>query len=144
MSLPLPITRTALLWLMLSTLCVRAQTVDEAARTTIRSLIEFQLAAFARDDADAAFGLASDAIQQKFGDARTFLGMVKSAYPVVYRPASVAFLAAEGGGDRYSQPVHFADYNGQLWLALYALIRLPDGSWRINGCALQPLPGSNT
>ncbi|HEY4162815.1 MAG TPA: DUF4864 domain-containing protein [Dongiaceae bacterium] len=57
----------------------------------IRHVVEAQLAAFQRDDGTAAFGFAAPAIRQKFGDAATFMAMVKSGYPAVYRPKSVAF-----------------------------------------------------
>lgn len=133
----------ALVLILLSTNLL-AQTPTPAEAASIKSIIETQLAAFTADDAEAAYAVASDAIREKFGDARTFLNMVKGAYPVVYRPLSVTFLAPERMGDGFGQRVQFADHDNQLWLALYAVIRLPDGSWRINGCVMQKLEGSPT
>lgn len=136
--------RLVLAWLLLMIVSAHANTPTADERAAIQAIIEAQLAAFARDDAEAAFALASRPIQEKFGDARSFMAMVKTAYPVVYRPASVAYLTPEGGDGRFTQQVHFIDEEGRHWLALYALIRLPDASWRINGCAIQAAPGEAT
>lgn len=136
--------RFAMLWLLLAFTNADAQTPAETERAAIQAIIEAQLAAFARDDAEAAFALASDLIQEKFRNAPGFMLMVRTAYPAVYRPASVTFLPPEGGGNRFTQRVQFGDQDGRLWLALYEVIRLPDASWRINGCAMQPMPGTGT
>lgn len=111
---------------------------------SIRSLIEAQLAAFAEDDAHAAFALASEAIQGKFGDARTFLAMVRQGYPAVYRPAQVAFLETKVNGSAFIQHVRFVDAAGQAWSGLYEVIRAPDAGLRINGCALRKLEDQHT
>lgn len=69
-----------------------------------------------------------------FGSAERFMAMVRSSYPVVYRPASVAFLVPEATPDEVLQGVHFTDGRGSLWLALYHLERQPDDTWLISGC----------
>jgi hypothetical protein len=71
-----------------------------------------------------------------FGTADRFVAMVRASYPVVYRPASVAFLVPEASGDDIVQGVHFTDAAGALWLAVYRVQKQRDGSWRIGGCEL--------
>jgi ketosteroid isomerase-like protein len=116
---------------------------DEAAiaaaeRAAIRSVIERQIAAFAKDDAAAAFGFASPSIQRQFGTPETFMGMVQSGYRPVYRPHSLSFREAtrvEGG---VVQEVDVIGADGKSARAFYLMEREQDGSWRINGVSLLP------
>jgi hypothetical protein len=119
-------------------------TLTEAAAQSIRAVIEAQLAAFSADEAEKAFSFASDSIRETFGSAENFMRMVKTSYPVVYRPSSVSFLPPELLGEDVYQGVKMTDEDGQLWLAVYRMQRLADDSWRIAGCALKPLAGSLT
>ncbi len=64
-----------------------------AGGAEIRGVIERQLAAFERDDADGAFAFASPGIRRRFGTPETFMDMVRRHYPPVYRPRDVAFGA---------------------------------------------------
>ncbi len=114
---------------------------DAADRKSIRSVIEAQIAAFARDDAEAAFGFAAPGIQAKFGDASTFIAMVRAAYGPVYRPAEVGFLNLDLSGAAPVQHVLIVDSEGEPFLALYPMQRQPDGNWRIAGCVLIPWRG---
>ncbi len=104
----------------------------------VREIIEAQLAAFASDDAQRAFGFASPSIQAQFGSAPVFLRMVREGYPVVYRPATVAFFVPEFAQGLALQTVRMTDADGKAWLAFYQLERQPDGSWRIGGCIVEP------
>lgn len=112
----------------------------QAARTVIQA----QLEAFAADDAVRAFSYAAPALRERFGTPQVFLAMVRAAYPVVHRPAAVAFLVAQMLGGELVQPVHFTDSAGELWLALYRLQRQPDRSWRISACELSRARGLST
>ena len=124
----------------------RSQTefMSAADAEAIRSVIEAQLAAFAADDADAAFAFASEGIRKTFGTADNFLAMVKASYPVVYRPASVLFLDPEKIDDEIMQGVEMSDDTDRLWLAVYRMQRQTDNTWRIDGCVLKSLPGSRS
>ena len=82
------------LWTFTSFFGLYAQTVEPLRpddRAAVRLVIEGQLAAFAADDAEQAFSYASETIQATFMTARNFMDMVRIAYPVVYRPASLSF-----------------------------------------------------
>jgi len=102
----------------------------------IHQVIEAQLDAFQHDDGTKAFGFATSMIQQKFGDAATFLQMVKTGYPPVYRPRSVAFeklVDTQYGPD---QILKLIGPDGLAYTAHYMMQKQPDGSWLINGCYL--------
>lgn len=111
-----------------------ALTRDE--NTAIRQTVRSQLDAFANDDAEKAFALASRSIRRRFGTAQQFIALVRNDYPVVYRPASVEFYEADQIGGKVYQPVQFSDRSGQYWLAMYEVQRQPDGRWLINGSRL--------
>jgi len=106
-----------------------------------RKLVQAQLDAFAADDAERAFGYATSAIREAFGAPDRFLAMVKSAYPVVYRPSSVSFLKAAWIEGSLTQVVQLTDEAGLVWLAVYSLERQQDKRWAIAGCELFPSPG---
>lgn len=107
----------------------------------VQRVVREQLAAFAADDAERAFSLASASIRAMFGTAAQFMQMVRSSYPVVYRPASVAFMQPKPDDDVVVQPVHMTDQGGHSWIAYYRLQRQQDSGWRIAGCVLVPNTG---
>lgn len=128
------------LWLGLSGLAfgpsLATAAVTAAQARQAQMLVRAQLDAFAADDAPLAFSFAAASIQQMFGTPERFLQMVRTSYPVVYRPASVAFLAPKQDGKAIVQPVHMTDGQGGSWLAVYRLLQQKDKSWRIAGCVL--------
>jgi hypothetical protein len=101
-----------------------------------QNVVQSQLAAFAKDDADKAFSYAAPELRKTIGSSSAFMAMVKRSYPVVYRPASVAFLKPESSGDDVVQRVQMLDASGASWLAVYSLQRQKDKTWRISGCVL--------
>jgi hypothetical protein len=109
-------------------------------RGAIRQVIEGQIAAFQRGDGNAAFAYASPGIQAKFGDPETFMKMVETGYAPVYRPREVEFRDIEMHGGTPIQKVLVVGPDGQPVMALYAMERQPDGSWRISGCTLVKAP----
>ncbi len=122
----------------------RAATVSRADARQVRQVIEAQLAALAADDAERAFSYATAALRRQFGSAEHFIAMVRGAYPVVYRPASVSFMQPEADGAAILQGVQMADAGGTLWLASYRLERQRDRHWRIAGCVLSPSAALST
>lgn len=107
----------------------------------VRAVIEAQIDAFRQDDAARAFALATPGIREKFGSPENFMHMVRSAYAVVYRPASVAFEAPVAVDGQIVQPVRMIDAEGRAWIAVYPMQRQPDGSWLTDGCQLGRLSG---
>lgn len=116
---------------------IAAQPLESGDRAAVRQIIEAQLAAFADDDAQQAFSYASPTIQETFITARNFMDMVRIAYPVVYRPASLSFQVPYLQGNEVWQTVEMRDSEGVPWTAIYTLLRQPDGLWRISGCVLR-------
>lgn len=102
----------------------------------VRTVVAAQLAAFASDDARKAFSFAAPNVREAAGSATSFLAMVRRDYPVVYRPASIAYLKPEGIDDEVLQRVQMLDANGDSWLAVYSLQRQKGNIWRITGCAV--------
>lgn len=115
--------------------------VSAADRAAIRGVIDGQMAAFQRDDSAAAFAFAAPSIQAMFGTPENFLAMVRNGYAAVYRPRAVAFENMIAGD--VGQPVQLVRVvgpDGQPVIAAYEMTRLPDGTWRINGCVLLKAP----
>ena len=113
-------------------------TEDAAA---IRAVISEQLDAFAHDDGERAFALATTGIRERFGSPEIFMEMVRTGYPVVYRPKSVRFEKPAVVDGEVIQPVRMTDADGESWIAFYPMQRQPDGRWRINGCQVERLRG---
>ena len=109
-----------------------------AQETSVRAVVEGQLAALARDDAVKAFSFAAPNVRQAVGSPAAFLAMVRLGYPAIYRPASVAFLKPEGKEGQAIQRVQMVDASGDAWLAIYSLQLQKDRSWRITGCNVVP------
>ncbi len=138
----------AMLGLLAPALAFAAVLAEPDARA-VRQVVQAQLDAFAADDAERAFSYASGAIRAQFGDAPTFMAMVRSGYPMVVRPAAVSFFQAqtearEGGAEgapatarqNVQQNVHLRDREGRLWMATYLLERQAGAGWLINGCVV--------
>lgn len=120
-----------------------APRADADTADDIRQVIEGQLEAFQRDDGTAAFSYASPSIQQKFRSAETFMQMVQSGYPQVYRPRAVEFEELNLEGDRAVQRLFFVGPDGGGSLALYFMERQPGGGWKIDGVQIQRLPDTS-
>ena len=111
-----------------------------ADQKAIRSTIQSQVEAFRRDDGERAFGYASPGIQGMFGSAEIFMEMVRQGYQPVYRPRSFEFAEIVTLNGQITQKVHVVGPDGRGVTAFYPMTRLPDGTWRIDGCYLQATP----
>jgi len=110
--------------------------VSPSDQTAIREVIQGQVDAFRRDDGAAAFGYASPMIQGMFGQSDVFMEMVRQGYRPVYRPQVFDFREIVEMNGEIAQKVHVVGPDGRPVTAVYPMTRLPDGSWRINGCYL--------
>ena len=113
-----------------------AADVGSDDRAAIQQVIRDQIAAFGRDDGDAAFAFAAPGIQRMFGNAETFMAMVRGGYQPVYRPREFAFRTLVVIDGNLIQPVAIVGPDGRRVTALYHMERQPDGTWRIAGCHL--------
>ena len=105
-------------------------------KAEIIAIIEKQIDAFRRDDGVEAFSYASPGIQARFGNAENFMATVISAYQPHYRPRSVQFQSLVTLRGQPTQRVLLVGPDGLPVIALYSMVRMPDGSWRIDGCFL--------
>ncbi|HKU97707.1 MAG TPA: DUF4864 domain-containing protein [Vineibacter sp.] len=113
-----------------------AEPPDAADGAAIRSVIDSQIAAFRRDDGEAAFAYAAPTIQRMFGTVDHFMAMVRGGYQPVYRPQTYRFGTLGVIDDVIVQKVHIVGPDGSAVTAFYTMEKQPDGTWRIAGCAL--------
>jgi hypothetical protein len=122
--------------LAMSLLSAASAQLNETTAQAVKNTVQAQLAAFAKDDADLAFSYAAPTIRAMFETPQNFMAMVQDAYPVVYRPEKLLFLAAAGTASAVVLPVKMWDKEGQSWMATYKLERQADGRWLIVACVL--------
>jgi hypothetical protein len=126
------------LWLCLATTSQAQEVnVSPADREAIRTIIQSQIEAFRRDDSETAFGYASPMIREMFGTPDNFMDMVRRGYPMVYRPQVFDFAEIVLLNGEPAQKVHVVGPDGRPVDAFYPMTKLPDGSWRIDGCYLR-------
>ena len=125
----------ALLWAS-GALAAQGEGVSKADARAIQVTVQSQFDAFARDDAVAAFALASSATRAQFGTPDKFMAVVRERYQAVYRHRVAFFTDAERVAGGVVQSVRLTDAADRVWVALYRLAREADGKWRILGCEL--------
>ena len=108
------------------------QTLAQTAGELIEDVIQSQIKAFQADDFATAFTFASPMIQGMFGSPERFGQMVKQGYPMVWRPAEVAYTGLTERAGRLYQNVLITDQTGAVHLLEYEMIETADG-WEING-----------
>ena len=134
--------RLAIAWALASA-CALAQvpgtsTLPAQEWRQIRSAVESQRAALVAGDAARAWGYASRGIREQFGDADTFLAMVRDSYlPLIEARDAVTLEGAVIDG-QVIQPVRLVLPDNTVLVALYTMVRERNGAWRINGCVLAP------
>jgi hypothetical protein len=118
----------------------RAPVNAEDPLDTTRNMIEEQIRAFLKDDADTAYSFAAPGIKALYPDKNLFFAMVKKSYEPVYHPGNYAFgrsRSIDNGGTIY-QEVLISGRDGKDWTAIYQVMRQPDGSYKINGVQIVP------
>jgi hypothetical protein len=123
-------------------LWVAVASAEDLNPASSRAIIERQLDAFARDDAEAAYALAAPTIKQMFADADHFMAMVRDHYGAVYRHRSVEFGAFKESDDEASLEATLVDNDNVVWTALYSFRRVSNGDWLISACVLVKSEGS--
>lgn len=111
-----------------------AQADETKDRKESRAVIEAQLEAFKQGDSAKAFSYATPNIQTMFGDAETFMQMVREGYDVVVKPVTVRFVKFETDGMNALHAVQMIDRQKTLWNVYYVLEKRSDGTWRISSC----------
>ena len=114
-----------------------ARAPQESDWNKMRTVINAQLEAFRRDDANAAYSLAAPEIRSLFRTPGEFMRMVRTGYKAVYRPHSVRFLHHFMVAGQPVQPLEIMTAEDQLIVAYYVMQRQRDGSWKIADCSLK-------
>ena len=114
----------------------------EAQRQAMQSVVGAQLEAF-RDGRHAdAFSYAAPSIQAMFGDVDTFIQMVRRGYAPVYSNKGFNFANSfTDTSGHFAQRVVIDAKDGKRYEALYTLLQLADGSWKITSCTLLEITG---
>jgi hypothetical protein len=112
---------------------------QEGAEGAIREVIQRQIEAFLADDFARAFAFASPAIKQLFRTPDNFGRMVREGYPMVWRPADIAFGELREVAGRLWQRVIVTDRSGVVHVLDYQMIPTGEG-WQINGVHILRAP----
>jgi hypothetical protein len=110
-------------------------------RKDVIGVLKSQIQAFRRDDGRTAFSYASPDVQDQYGTPAAFLRRFSIAYKAVYRPQSVTFLNLAYSRGRLVQRVLLLGPDGNAVIALFPMVQVDDGSWRMDGCVLIPATG---
>jgi len=105
------------------------------ANAGVEAAITRQLEAFKRNDGAGDHAIASPMIQVMFGDARTFVRMVETGYPQIFRSRSSRFVKLSLIDGRQIQTVLIEGQDGSVITAAYEMVEI-EGQWRINGVTL--------
>lgn len=108
---------------------------EEARDTAIHEVVTRQLDAIKKDDATAAYAIASPAIQMMFGNSAAFMSMVQRGFPQIYRSIGHKFLNIDTSAGTVMQRVLIESEKGSV-IVRYEMIEI-DGNWRINGCMIE-------
>ncbi len=121
----------------------RSDSLGSGDRQAITGLITSQLQAFAADRDAEAYSYAAPVVQLAFPTLDSFMAMVRSGYSPVYRNNGYRFGAdATDATGRPTKTVILKGTDGKTYEALYTLQRQPDGTWKIAGCSIRVLPGT--
>jgi hypothetical protein len=104
----------------------------------IKKIIVDQRGALKAGDAAKAFSYASPGIRDQFGDAATFIGMVRTAYSALLTARYTEFLEGAVIDGAVIQPLRLVDTDNTVRVALYIMERQGNGTWRIGGCRIAP------
>jgi hypothetical protein len=105
-----------------------------------RQVIQRQIDAFLKDDADTAYSFASPGIKARYPDKTAFFAMIRNSYQPVYHPGNYAFGRSKSiaDGALILHEVTITGQDGKNWKALYKMARQPDGSYKIDGVLILP------
>ncbi len=130
---------------LLLTLPVRAASYDpdfprlsKKDRSAMRHVVEAQLKAFLRDDAELAFSFATPTVQRRFRNAEEFLPFVRDVYPAISRSHDVEFRQIKLTEDGPELLIFLIGPGSQPLHGHYLMEKQRDGRWKIDGCKITP------
>ena len=111
-------------------------TLRAADWSAIKKVIVEQRSALKSGNAAKAFSFATPAIREQFGDAATFIDMVRALYSALLTARYVEFLDGAVIDGAVVQPLRLIDADNTVRVALYIMEQQPNGTWRISGCRI--------
>lgn len=121
----------------------RADDLTPQDKTAVQQVLSGQLDAFKSGNGPLAYSFAAPIITGIFPTAENFMAMVKRGYGPLYTNQQYSFgAAAIDSSGRLTQHVTVTAGDGKRYEAVYALQKQPDGSWKIAGCTLVEIPGT--
>ncbi|MGV3741658.1 MAG: DUF4864 domain-containing protein [Burkholderiaceae bacterium] len=102
----------------------------------IRSVIQSQLHAVSRDDAEVAFSFTSTSTRGELGSPDDFMDLIRHDFPMLYRHRQVMFEEPDIDVNHATQIVQFIDEKDSVWVGIYKMQREKNGSWKVAGCQL--------
>jgi hypothetical protein len=125
-------------------LVASAALADGAASTDAQRTIESQINAFRAGKDAEAYSYAAPSIKGYFPTVEGFMDMVKGGYSPVWQPRDFQFgKTKDAGAEAVVQEVEIIAKDGTAWVALYSLIKMRDGSWKISGVQLLKADGGS-
>ena len=106
--------------------------VSAGPKEDVHETITSQLEAFVDDDFAKAFTYASPSIRSMFKTPENFGRMVRSGYPMVWRPEKVTFLQHRKNSSGRIQDIQILDQRGAVHYLRYFLTDTSSG-WKISG-----------
>ncbi len=109
----------------------------EAGGMDARTVIQRQLDAFQRGDAEGAYALTSPDLKAAYSNSVSFMDQVRSGNTPFFHRRITEFEDFVLNGDRAAQSVVVVDDDSDVGgTSSGQLSRLPDGSWLIDGVIL--------
>lgn len=110
--------------------------LSRADWNAIRDVVVDQRDAIVAGDGTRAFAYATPGIRRKFGDAATFLDMVRHAYSPLVEARDAQPLEGLIVDGRVVQPLQLVMPDNAVLIAIYTMELQPGGAWRISGCVV--------
>ena len=104
----------------------------------IRAVVADQRSAIVAGDARRAFAYASPGVRERFGNARTFLAMVRESYAPLAEGRDAQLLDGAVVEGRVVQPLQLVMPDETVLIAIYTMEQQRGGAWRISGCLIVP------
>jgi hypothetical protein len=101
-----------------------------------RALIERQLSAFERGDAEDAFNATGPELKANFATSGNFMDAVRANYTPFFHHRVTEFGLFAQAGDEAAQGLTLVDDDNNVWSVVYKLGRQPNGAWLIEGVLL--------
>lgn len=108
----------------------------------MRATIMAQLQAIQENDAKGAFDLNTHEIREHFGTPDAFMGMVRRSYSALYDvrdPDFIEVTAMNMDDGINVQALKWKADDGRMMVAVYEMLKSPDGMWRVRKCMLRPM-----